>query len=129
MTDLTPRQKEARFSALRQLGCIACKLEKAPIQCGPTEIHHLTIGGRAGQKRRGDLETIPLGRWHHQSIPKPGRNMTQMEELYGPSYRLTSRAFRASYGTDDELLAKVNALIDEPREVFYPPNKMPTRSK
>jgi hypothetical protein len=129
VTDLTPSQREARFSALRELGCIACRLEKAPILCGVTEIHHLTIGGYAGQKRRGDLETIPLGRWHHQGIPKVGRTSAHMEELYGPSYRFTSREFRKSYGSDDQLLARVNELIGASREVFFPPNNPPPRLK
>lgn len=76
------------------------------------EIHHLNFDGKAGQERRGDEFTIPLCRWHHQG--HPGIFKTKwMRENVGPSLAKQSRSFRAMYGTDDQLLAKVNDLIEQ----------------
>lgn len=36
----------------------------------------------------------------------------QMLQDFGPSLAKGSKAFRMKYGTDDELLAEVNSLID-----------------
>jgi hypothetical protein len=75
------------------------------------EIHHLNLGGRAGQKRRGDEFTIPLCTWHHRGEPFNHFTVTRMREAFGPSLARTSKAFREAFGTDDELLAKTNDLI------------------
>jgi hypothetical protein len=82
------------------MGCIACWSDGGAYVL--PEIHHLNLGGRAGQKRRGDEFTIPLCAWHHQGH-KP--------ERFGPSLKWNSKAFRAKYGRDDDLLAKVNDLM------------------
>lgn len=95
-----------RFSALWALPCLTCP------GCGITEIHHLNGGGHAGQKRRGDMFTIPLGAWAHRGVPLPGAKPSTMEMLYGPSLALTSKAFHARYGTDDELLERTNKLLE-----------------
>jgi hypothetical protein len=96
-----------RFEKLKELGCIVCKKVGKVGHCGPIEAHHLLSGGR----RRGHEETIPLGKWHHQGIPKPGWKSRDMEAVYGPSLAKASKRFRAMFGTDDELLAEVNKLI------------------
>ena len=106
---MTPKAREHRFRRLKEMGCIASFIDGMPGV--PPEIHHLNLGGKAGQKRRGDEATIPLSRWHHRGIPAQGMTAAQMTELYGPSLAHNSRAFRARYGSDDELLAKVNDLI------------------
>jgi hypothetical protein len=81
------------------------------VQCGPTQEHHLNLGGNAGQKRRGDEFSIPLGPWHH--VGEPPRGMTKADAAikFGPSLALQSRQFRAAYGSDDELLAVTNAKL------------------
>jgi hypothetical protein len=107
---VNPAARQARFSRLRQMGCICCwKLGLPGIV---PEIHHLNGGGHAGQKRRGDEFTIPLCRWHHQGI-SGSDGMAHFRMMYGPSLKLHSRAFRAEFGTDDELLEKVNDMIDQ----------------
>jgi hypothetical protein len=112
---VTPKAREHRFRRLKEMGCIASWLDGRPNV--PAEIHHLNLGGRAGNKRRGDEFTIPLSAWHHRGEPLPGRTATQMTLIYGPSLARESRAFRQRYGTDDQLLSKVNDLIRQVDEI------------
>lgn len=100
------KAEKARFDKLSRILCVACW--DTGLCCGKTECHHLLSGGR----RRGHLFTVPLGKWHHQGIPLAGSDTTTMTKLYGPSLRLQSKAFHEAYGTDNELLAKVNDLLE-----------------
>jgi hypothetical protein len=103
------KPEKARMGIVKMIKCVACWGQ--PLVCGKTEVHHLNKFGRAGQKRRGHLYTIPLGEWHHQGIPLPGHTTCEMRMIYGPSLKLESKAFRATYGSDDFLLAKVNEKL------------------
>jgi hypothetical protein len=96
-----------RFEAIKSLGCLACRKLGLAMFCGPIEAHHLLSGGR----RRGHKESIPLGRWHHRGIPWQTLNTRQMADAFGPSLRLQSKLFHATFGTDDELLAEAERLI------------------
>lgn len=100
---MNPRDREHRFRRLKEMGCIACLLDR--LKDVHPEIHHLNGGGHAGQKRRGDEFTIPLCQWHHQGKPMPGTPVD------GPTLKYHSRAFRQRYGTDDALLSRVNSII------------------
>lgn len=95
----------ARFAALRDLGCIACRLNGAGHAFA--EIHHFL----AGTKRIGHEATVPLCSWHHQGVGS-GIPCALMLETYGPSFHKHTRAFRARYGSDAELLETVNRLIE-----------------
>lgn len=106
---MNPRAREHRFRRLKEMGCIASWLDGR--MNVSAEIHHLNLGGKAGQARRGDEWTIPLSPWHHRGEPMPGYTATQMREQFGPSLARSSKAFRERYGSDDKLLAKVNDLI------------------
>jgi hypothetical protein len=97
----------ARFEAIKSLGCLACRKLNLPMFCGPIEAHHLLSGGR----RRGHDACIPLGAWHHRSVTWQTLNAKQMTEQFGPSLARGSKPFHAAFGTDDELLAEVEALI------------------
>ncbi len=97
-----------RFEAMQEIGCIACRKMG---NRGGAEIHHLNLGGKAGQKRRGHDFTIPLCAWHHRGVPMPGLSVAWTTLNRGPSLSTQSRLFRAAFGTDDELLAEVNKLI------------------
>ena len=103
---------QKRFEALRAMGCIIDRLYGCP-DCGPVEIHHLNLAGHAGQKRLGDDYTIPLGLWHHRGISYWLLSPKEMERIYGPSLAKQSKAFRARYGSDMELLAEVNRRISQ----------------
>ena len=97
----------ARYTALREMGCIACSMIGLLAPCGPTEIHHLVDKGTR-QHSGGNQATIPLGRWHHRGIPLADHNERYMEAFYGPSMALSKRMFIVRFGTERQLLAQVN---------------------
>jgi hypothetical protein len=103
------KAQQDRFVRLRNIGCIACR--KRGFLCVVPEIHHCNLDGKAGQKRRGHDFTLPLCGWHHQGKPGPLWSAKFTKDLLGPSLKLQSRAFRQEFGTDDELLAEVNAML------------------
>lgn len=101
----------AHMGQVRELQCIACELEKCD-QPNKTEAHHCNAGGKAGNKRRGDEQTLPLCKWHHVGEPPMGMTASEAAFKFGPSLARASRSFRDAYGTDDELLAKVAARLN-----------------
>src|SRR3990167_5354599 len=107
---------DERSALVRMMPCIACTIGGTSV-CGKTEEHHLNFGGKAGQPRRGDWFTIPLGRWHHQGIPPDGMSAMQAGIIYGPSLARSSKRFREFYGMDDDLLAKVNEILGQQERV------------
>ena len=102
----TPTKADViRFEAIHRVGCLACRLWDDEIR--PCEIHHLTVGDRHGQKRRGHQFSIGLCAWHHR-----GEGMAPVLVLQrGPSYAQQPRLFRETFGQDDVLLAYQNDLI------------------
>jgi len=99
----------ARFVHIRAIGCIACLLDGRA--CVTPEVHHLNEGGYHGAKRRGHDFTVGLCGWHHQGRPPLGMAMAGAINVLGPSHKLQKMAFRAHYGTDDQLLETTNKLI------------------
>jgi hypothetical protein len=112
---VTPRAREHRFRRLYEIGCLACFDEGMP--GAPAQIHHLNLGGRAGQKQLGDECTIPICPWHHQGHVHAGQTISSMTLQYGPSLAHQSKAFRAKYGTDTKLLARANDMIRQLDEI------------
>lgn len=106
-TGTPTRAQQARFDAIREVGCIACRMRGL---ARFAEIHHLTVGGRHGQKRRGHDATIGLCPWHHRGENTSGER--DPAALYGPSYAHQPRAFRETFGSDEALLAMQNELIE-----------------
>ena len=102
--------QRARFDAIKDAGCIACRIHWGRDNV-TAEIHHLTVGGRHGQKRRGHDFTIGLCHWHHRGEWYVG-TAEQMEQLFGPSYAREPRKFREVFGDDDTLLDYQNSLIE-----------------
>lgn len=85
-----------RFIAIQFIGCVACR--QHGIYNTPPDVHHLTEGGR----RRGHRYTIGLCPWHHRGV---GAGQ-------GVSLAHGSRPFHELYGTDAELLAEQDRLIE-----------------
>lgn len=102
-------EQVARFEAIHHFGCIACRMRGLTT---PAEIHHLTIGGRHGQKRRGHDFSVGLCPWHHRGEPMFALSHILCECRFGPSYAREPRRFREVFGQDDELLARQNCLIE-----------------
>lgn len=108
---MNPKDREHRFRRIREIGCLACLKLKLGYRF--PEVHHLNLGGKAGQKRRGDVCTIGLCGWHHQAHVPQDMTFRATVLLLGPSLKLHSRAFRQKFGTDDELLRVQDRLIKE----------------
>ena len=100
----TPRQ-QARQDAARELGCVACWMDLrgwvAP------EIHHLTDCGFTTSQDA----TVALCPWHHRGQCHDGWTAASMTHAFGPSLARGSKPFRASYGSNADLLEFQNALI------------------
>lgn len=99
-----------RYNALREMGCIACQHERGLVGVLPAEVHHLVDKGYR-KHSGGNQATIPLCHWHHRGEPIMDHSVTWMRGMFGPSMRLESREFAKVYGTQRELLARVNDLL------------------
>lgn len=110
-TGAMTRADVERIRALKDIGCVAC------LMLGVTgrwpDAHHLTEGGR----RLGHQQTAALCQWHHVGRPDGGWTATEMRELYGPSFGLEPAAFREQFGSDAELLAYQNRLIERHQRI------------
>lgn len=104
-TGAPTKADRARFEALLKIGCLAC-LQRVQ-QYRVPEIHHLL----SGNKRRGHQFTVPLCSYHHRRVPIGPFNLTWHREVLGPSLAHQPNSFRAEFGTDEALLARVNELL------------------
>jgi hypothetical protein len=86
-----------RYDKLVQIGCIVCR-NKMGVYSIP-EIHH--INGRTGN---GNQETIGLCTKHHRE---------GSDNEHWTSRHPWRKRFEARYGTEAELLAKTNELLEE----------------
>ena len=114
---MNEHERNIRYTAIREIGCIACRLFGVP-GIVPPQIHHLNFGDKHGGERRGDEFTIGLCPWHHVGQPHAGMLKAQSQTYSGPSWELRPSAFREQFGTGDELLAIQNALIAHWRSTF-----------
>jgi hypothetical protein len=98
----------ARRDAIKAGNCMACDVRGIDVSGqGLVQWHHLLSGGR----RRGHRFTIGLCLWHHLRAPLWGHSFDEMTDEYGPSLLDGSKTFHAAFGSDDELLARQDALI------------------
>lgn len=100
---MTSKRDLSRFDQLQRIGCIACRMEGFHTAA---DVHHILSGGR----RTGHQGTIPLCPWHHRGFG--GDSTPAVLKAMGPSLAHGSKAFHAHFGTQVELLAKVNSLIE-----------------
>lgn len=103
--------ERARFEALHEIGCICCR--KRGFNSWPVEIHHLLYGNR----RLGHAYTLPLCAWTHRGVPPNHWTIQAARDFFGPSLAHGSKPFHAAFGSDQELLAEVDALIAQMRGV------------
>lgn len=74
------------MASIAELGCVICRM--------PCEIHHLRSGMGMGQ-RNSHFNTIGLCPRHHRTGG------------YGVALHAGQKAFHANFGTEEELLSKV----------------------
>ncbi|MGO4700271.1 Ref family recombination enhancement nuclease [Dyella sp. 2RAB6] len=107
----------ARFSLMREHGCIACMMNRkrgiatATFNRRDLEIHHLLSGG----VRIGHHAVVCLCHYHHQGkrLPFLEQGYKAQAAIFGPSLEREPRVFRAMYGDDDALLAYQVAVLKE----------------
>lgn len=105
-----PTKDEAkRLDALHRMPCCAC-VKLGVSQPWPTEANHLVDKGTR-EASGGHMATIPLDGWHHRGLCLDGWTAREMELEYGPSLALNKRAFIAVFGTERELLERVNKVL------------------
>lgn len=97
-----------RYDRLQRIGCVACRKNGRYSQ---VDVHHLVDKGTR-KHSGGNKATLPLCPWHHRGVPVDGYLCGSMCLLYGPSLALQKREFKRRFGTERELLAEVDALIE-----------------
>ena len=105
-TKSATKAQQERFSELQRIGCITCRIRGFRY----ADIHHITKGGR----RMGHEYTIPLCSWCHRGVPDGNLSIPEMDRLIGPSLARNKRRFVEVYGTELELLERVEKL----REIY-----------
>ena len=106
----------ARTQAIKEVGCIVAHLRG--IEFIPCAEHHLTTGGRHGQKRLGHDHTVGLNDWSHQGYPltQYGWDADECRRQLGPSLAIEPDAFRAMWtesGNAEEAQAAMLAFQEE----------------
>lgn len=106
---VTTQAEQDRLDAIHAMPCIACQLDNQQ-QPNRTEAHHLVDKGYR-KHSGGHMATIPLCSWHHRGEPAFDVNASEMACAFGPSKAREGKKFTARYGTDRELLAKVDERL------------------
>lgn len=86
-------QERKHLARVAALGCLICGCQ--------AEIHHIRARGSMG-KRSSHFETISLCPRHHRTGG------------HGVAIHAGQKTFEAKYGTEEELLDRVNWLLKEP---------------
>lgn len=94
-----------RFRSLKEHGCEVCR--SMGFGWVFAECHHILSGGR----RLGHSCTIPLCPWHHQGHPPEGYDERSAKHVFGPSLKLHKREFVDRFGSELEILDRVNQIL------------------
>jgi len=93
---MTTKAEHDHLDRVASLGCIVCR--RSGHGFVPALVHHLNTGGMS--QRASHFMTIPLCPSHHQTGP------------FGHAIHNGKRTFEATYGTEAELLAHVQGLLE-----------------
>lgn len=111
---MTTKADQARLDAIHAMPCICCRISGCE-QISRTEAHHLTDKGYR-RLSGGHQASFPLCGWHHRGRVPAGHTADSATITYGPSLFHTSKLFKKIYGTERELLAKVDSEIQPIQE-------------
>ena len=106
---MSSKPDQKRYDKLRLIGCIACRRQGRYSQI---DVHHLVDKGTR-KHSGGNKATLPLCPWHHRGETCDGWLCGSMYLIFGPSLALHKREFKKRYGTERELLAEVDELIED----------------
>jgi hypothetical protein len=112
----TLSRDQRRYEKLIGFGCVACFIARNPTEGGKIEMHHLVDKGYR-KHSGGNQATLPLCAWHHRGEPLIDHTAQWMKFMYGPSMALESKSFAERYGSQRELLAKVDSAISGKRGI------------
>lgn len=107
------KAESARIVAAKEGRCICCLIlhERGELDeqmiASPCDYHH----PKSGNIRRGHRFGFALCRWHHERHPWGQWTHRQMAKFYGVSLKDGSALFHRTYGSDDELIARQDALL------------------
>lgn len=90
--------EKLHLDAVQALGCIVCRLQQV---YSPAEIHHILDGGR----RKGHRFVIPLCVPHHRAGSGGAGGFISRHPY--------KARFESEYGTESELLARVEDMLHE----------------
>lgn len=90
------RSERQHLDRVADIGCIVCRIHMD--RYTPATIHHLRTGVGMGQKSPHG-RVLPICPAHHQTGG------------YGVAYHAGREEWERRYGTEEELLAKVNELL------------------
>ena len=105
-TNPPTKAQQKRFERMSAIGCVPCIIRG--IHQNPPHIHHII----SGKKRLGHDYTIAKCPYHQEGQVPHGHKYEDVREVMGPSYALEPLAFKAEFGTQEELLEFQNALLD-----------------
>lgn len=110
---MVSRADQKRLDWVHEQPCICCEIEKLPAGMPRlrVEAHHLVDKGYRALSG-GHQATLPLCSWHHRGVRLEGHSTSAMSSMYGPSLAVSKRQFVAWFGTERQLLARVNAGKD-----------------
>jgi len=100
--------KEQRFARLRAFGCVCCRM--TGIHNDQVDMHHLVDKGNRDASG-GDRATLPICPYHHRGVLPDGWTSKQAFMVMGPSLAGGRKPFVKHWGTERELLAKVNFYL------------------
>lgn len=100
------QEDEDRLNRVHAMPCMCC-VDEHKSQITPTEAHHIVDKGYR-KHSGGHQSTLPLCEWHHRGVPAYKQTISETLFEYGPSLALHKRLFIETYGTERELLEKVN---------------------
>lgn len=107
-TGAPTKAQQERFDAIKEAGCVVANIRG--LGWTPAEIHHLTVGGKHGSKRRGHEFSVGLNPWSHRGVTFNDLSADECYWLFGPSYAREPRAFRERY-PDDLLLEHQEGML------------------
>lgn len=111
-----PTRDELEHMALvKQLGCLCCRQLDPALGEDAAHVryaefnHHVGARGRLG----ADVGTGECP-WHHRAVQLDGVDRATMLRRFGPSRKWPgSRPFHARFGSDAELLARQEQLLEQ----------------
>jgi hypothetical protein len=105
-----------RLEAIHNLPCIACEIEdelrgRYIEQPNKTTAHHIVDKGYR-RLSGGHKSTLPLCEWHHMGYRLLTHDFVDMSAKWGPSMEHEKKKFIARYGTERQLLVRVNTKLE-----------------